>query len=205
MTTLTTSLLLLAACSVDYAEPELSAPELTLGTLHAAETGAIMPLGESSRTISTESAHRLISAANDLAHAGPEHEHDRLVVALDLLADALREATPTAVAASDDVRHSAEELDLVWSKSIARGGVVRTGLEGADRALATLKPASSERARYRRALVIANQATTAIDPNRPVVEQYDAVGIALQDTVSALFAGTDGAEFELAEARWGLR
>jgi len=205
MTTLTTSLLLLAACSVDYAEPELSAPAVTLGSIHAAETRAIMPLGDSSRTISPESAHRLISAANDLAHAGPENEHARLVIALDLLADALHEAAPTAAAASDDVRHSAEELDLRWSTSIARGDVVRTGLEGAGRVLATLNPASGERASYRRAVVIANQATTSIDPNRPVVEQYDVVGIALQDTVSALFAGTDRAEFELAEARWGLR
>jgi hypothetical protein len=205
MTILTTSLVLLAACSVEYAEPELSAPELTLGTIHAAQTRAIMPLGESSHTISTESAHRLISAAHDLAQAGPEHEHERLVVALDLLADALHEAAPTAAVASDDVRHSAEELDLSWSRSTARGDVVRAGLEGAGRALATLNPTASERARYRRALVVANQATAAIDPNRPVVEQYDAIGIAFQDIVSALFVGTDGAQLELAEARRGLR
>ena len=193
--------LLLAACTVAYAEPELSAPELTLGTSHAAETQAITALGESPHTISTESAHRLLSATNELAHAGPENEHDRLVFALKLLADALHEATPKAVSAIADVRHSAEELDRSWSRSIARGDVVRTGLEGAGRALAELKPASSERARYRRALVIADQATTTIDPKRPVVEQYDAIGSAFRETVSALFAGTGGATFELAKTR----
>jgi hypothetical protein len=195
---LTTSCVLLTACLVDHAEPDLSEPVLTLGESHAAEIQSITPLGESPHTISDESEKRLVSATHELAHAGPETEHARLVFALEMLADALHEATPAN--ASDEVRHSAEELDRSWSRSIARGDVVRTGLEGAGRALATLQPPSSERARYRDALVAATQATTTIDPKRPVVEQYDAIAIAFRDTVTALFTAIGRDEPELAEA-----
>ena len=199
------SLVLLAACTVSFAEPELSAPELTLGTSHAARTQAITALGESPHTISTESAQRLLSATHELARTGPEKEHDRLVFALELLADALDEATPTAVSPIADIRHSAKELDRSWSRSIARGDVVRTGLEGAGRALATLNPPSSERVKYHLALVMADQATTTIDPNRPAVEQYDAIDSAFRETVSALFTATNKADVESAEARSALR
>jgi len=190
MMTRSISLLFVAGCPGNYAKPERL--ELPLGTSHAEQTQSITPLGEAPRTISTAAAQRLVSATDELAHAGPENEHDRLVYGLERLADALDEVTSPR--ATNDIRRSAYDLERSWTRSVARGEVVRTGLEGAGRVLAKLEPASSDRARARKALELSNQATDSIDPNRAVVEQYDEIGTAFRETVRALFVATGNAE-----------
>jgi hypothetical protein len=186
------SLLFVGACAVNYANPEPL--ENTLGTSHAEQTQSITPLGDAPRMISSEAAQRLLSATHELAHAGPENEHARLVCGLERLADALDEVAPAR--ATERVRLSAYGLERSWTRSIARGDVVRAGLEGAGRVVAQLEPASSDRAEARKALLVSSEATASIDPNRAVVEQYSEIGLAFRETVRALLVATGDADLD---------
>jgi hypothetical protein len=190
-------LFVVEACAVNYTNPEPLA--LTLGATHAETTQSITPLGEAPRTISGEAAQRLLAATDKLANAGPETKHARLVFGLERLADALDEVAPSR--ATEKVRLCAYDLERSWTRTIARGDVVRTGLEGAGRVLAQLEPASSDRTRARKALEVSSRATDSIDPDRAVVEQYGAIDIAFRETVRALFVATGKAELAFADAQ----
>jgi hypothetical protein len=172
-------------------DPEPTQLELTLGATHAGRTRRITPLGKAPPTISIETAQLLLAATNELAHAEPDTEHDRLVYGFERLADALDEVADSTKI--DDVRRSAADLERD-SRANARAEVVRRGLEDADRVLAQLEPASTDRAR--RALEVSNQATASIDPQRAVTAQCDTIGTAFRDTVRALFAASGSADLE---------
>jgi streptomycin 6-kinase len=147
-----------------------------------------------------EAAKRLLAAANQLASVRGDIEHERVIHALERLADALEVIAPERADDIIRVRQSAIELSRSAPEARVHSALVRAGLEAAARVLAGTRPPddaeppSIHTLRLREASLAVANATAALDPDRPLLEQYGYVRVAIRESTRAVFAAVGAAD-----------
>lgn len=164
-----------AADSQDVAEPT------TLGATHTTFDTRPQPLAETPPGVTA------LAMAIDTLGGEPRLDHANVVSALHALADAVETIAvkrPEHVAA---IRVSAERLESSPPSSTVHADLVRRALTDAYVALASASPRDRlELSEYLAAVQMLPRATSAIDPDRGLLEQYPQVAAALQAAQAAI-------------------
>ncbi len=170
--------------------PPLRPPHPVLGTSYHAATDATIT-GE---TAPPAAARKLLDATNELVAAQPKASHAALVEALDRLADALVVVAPDQPKADLRVREAVDQLRISSEHATTHAALVRTALQAAARALRTapipggFDETSIRSLRLREAADAVENAAATLDPDRPLLDQYATVRIALRESTRAVYA-----------------
>ncbi|MGE0547022.1 MAG: hypothetical protein AB7O24_32530 [Kofleriaceae bacterium] len=166
----------------------------TLGSTHAPEANAVND--EGSVPVETEpapppaQAQALLAATNALHIERPATDHRHVVGAIAALADALAPiAPPSSSADVQRIRAISEQLETGHERSPSHSDIVGDALDAAVRVLAIAQPASTDDAeRVRAAMIALTQATSALDRDAPLLDQYTVIRAAFRAATLAVYA-----------------
>lgn len=135
-----------------------------------------------------------LAAATRTLHDVNTIDHHEIVVALRALADALAVTMPQRPDLVTSIRSKADLLERSPTTSLEHADLVRIALDAARTIVAQGEPHNRwQLGPYARAVTAFTEAETAIDPDRPLLEQHAQVVTAFDGAVSVLelAAGVD--------------
>jgi uncharacterized protein (DUF4415 family) len=136
----------------------------------------------------------LLTSINELEVPDGGADHARVLAAFQALGEALQTAAPERTNEILRVKVSCSALERSVANVGARADFVRIGLAAATDALATVAPADPN-------VKAMAEATRAIDPGKPLAEQYPQVRAALRASVRVVYAVEGASEPTIAPAR----
>ena len=187
----------LTACGAHSASKPapLAPPQPILGmTRHATADAKITD------NTAPPAAVALLAATDKLVDTPPNLSHAAIDTALVKLADALAVVSPDQHIAEIRVREAARELQQSDEHSTAHADLVRAALQAASKALRAapipggFEETSIRSLRLREAADAVENAADALDPDRPLMEQYGTVRIGLRESTRAVYAALDQPE-----------
>jgi hypothetical protein len=140
------------------------------------------------------SAVHLLTSINELEAPRRDTDHTRVLAAFQALGEALHTAAPGRSNEILRVKASCNALERSVTNTRARADFVRIGLSAATDALATVAPSDPN-------VAAMAAATSRIDPDRPLSDQYAQVRTALRASVRVVFAVEGASEPTIAPAR----
>ena len=187
----------LAACGAHSASKPapLAPPQPILGTpQHATAEAKIVG------NTAPPAARALLDATDKLVESPPNPSHAAIDDALFRFADALAVVSPDQHVADLRVREAARELKQSGEDSTTHADLVRAALQATASALRAapipggFDETSIRSLRLREAADAVENAANALDPGRPLMDQYATVRIALRESTRGVYAALDQPE-----------